>query len=44
VIAIGVNPTGEFDFLSDIGFAELAGGVGTITCRDSFHGLVSWPE
>ena len=38
VVAVGMDPAGKFDFLADIGFAELAAGVGAITGFDCFHG------
>ena len=37
VVAIGMDPAGQFHVLADVGLAELAAGVGTITGFDGFH-------
>src|SRR5262249_47996575 len=38
VVAIGVDPAGEFDVFPDVRLAQLAGGVGAVTGFDGFHG------
>ena len=39
VVAVGMNPAGQFDFRTHVGRAELAAGVGAITSCDCFHSL-----
>jgi len=37
VIAVGMDPTGEFDGLADVGFAKLAAGVRAVARFDGLH-------